>query len=209
MGVIKISDELDEKLEELAKKTNRSKKDIVEEAVRLYVLGSSDDKQIKSLHGKVIQLQFPTKCSKCKKELKEGDLAYWSKVVYTDNTSRSYVTCLDCYYSESGLSEMYLKKKKLEVIIKGLEKKANDLVKKVELMEAEVSLASLKAEVSNLFRSFVQTLGSSNSADVHKIDEFLTSIRSVVDRIEVIEFSIKSLKPKVVKKVVKDVKKEV
>jgi Ribbon-helix-helix protein, copG family. len=71
---IKLSADLVEQIEELAKKRNVSKADIVREAI-LYYLGISDvaGKAIESSDAKVITALYSGKCKKCGKEITPGD----------------------------------------------------------------------------------------------------------------------------------------
>jgi len=202
MGVVKISDELDNILENLAKKSGRSKKDIVEEAIRLYVLGSQEDKAIKSIQGRIIVLQYPSKCGRCRKDLGAGEPAYWSKIVYTDNTSRSYVLCLDCYYSESGLAEYYVKKKQMEAIVRGLKRKADSLVKQIEFLTRELEILNIKNDIIKLYKDFKQYLLETNlNVELQKVDQFLQNLNHLIERVEQLESSIKLEGEKVVKRV--------
>jgi len=159
MSVVRVDKEIYEKIKDLAEKTNRDIKDIVDEALRLYVLGSIDkDKEIVEVKSDIITLQYDTKCYRCKKELKAGELAYWIRYVYSDNTKRSYVFCLECYYQSMGLKNQYLTKKKLEIIIRSLKAEADELSKKVLQLRTEVKLYDLRSELYKLYKDLIQHL---------------------------------------------------
>jgi len=157
MSVVRVDKEIYEKIKILAEKTNREIKDIVDEALRLYVLGSIDkDKEIIEVKSDIITLQYDTKCYRCKKDLKAGELAYWIRYVYSDNTKRSYVFCLECYYQSAGLKNQYLTKKKLEIIIRSLKAEADELSKKVLQLRTEVKLYDLRSELYRLYKDLIQ-----------------------------------------------------
>jgi hypothetical protein len=157
MSVVRVDKEIYEKIKLLAEKTNREIKDIVDEALRLYVLGSIDkDKEIVEVKSDIITLQYDTKCYRCKKDLKAGELAYWIRYVYSDNTKRSYVFCLECYYQSAGLKNQYLTKKKLEIIIRSLRAEADELSKKVLQLRSEVKLYDLRSELHRLYKDLIQ-----------------------------------------------------
>jgi len=157
MSVVRVDKEIYEKIKDLAEKTNREIKDIVDEALRLYVLGSIDkDKEIIEVKSDIITLQYDTKCYRCKKDLKAGELAYWIRYVYSDNTKRSYVFCLECYYQSAGLKNQYLTKKKLEIIIRSLKAEADELSKKVLQLRTETKLYDLRSELYRLYKDLIQ-----------------------------------------------------
>jgi hypothetical protein len=157
MSVVRVDKEIYEKIKDLAEKTNREIKDIVDEALRLYVLGSIDkDKEIVEVKSDIITLQYDTKCYRCKKDLKAGELAYWIRYVYSDNTKRSYVFCLECYYQSAGLKNQYLTKKKFEIIIRSLKAEADELSKKVLQLRTETKLYDLRSELHRLYKDLIQ-----------------------------------------------------
>jgi len=163
MSVVRVDKEIYEKIKLLAEKTNREIKDIVDEALRLYVLGSIDkDKEIVEVKSDIITLQYDTKCYRCKKDLKAGELAYWIRYVYSDNTKRSYVFCLECYYQSMGLKNLYLTKKKLEIIIRSLRAEADELSKKVLQLRTEVKLYDLRSELHRLYKDLIQHIADTD-----------------------------------------------
>ena len=158
MSVVRVDKEIYEKIKLLAEKTNREIKDIVDEALRLYVLGSAPDsgKEITEIKSDIITLQYERKCYKCGKQLSVGDLAYWIRYTYSDNTKRSLYYCLECYYQSMGLKNLYLTKKKFEIIIRSLKAEADELSKKVLQLRSEVKLYDLRSELYRLYKDLIQ-----------------------------------------------------
>ena len=67
---VRITDELYEQLTKIAEKNNKTIKDIVEEAIKAYLLGIEGvEKPLKQIQGKIIPTQFDSRCYYCKREL--------------------------------------------------------------------------------------------------------------------------------------------
>jgi len=192
---IRISDSLYEQLQKLAEKSNRSMRELAEEAIKAYLLGTEQiDKPVKAVTGKIIPLQYPSRCKFCGREIKAGELAYWAKYTFTDNSTRSYVVCLDCYYKDTALAEWYLKKKKLENVVRGLKKKADNLVKEIEKLEVQYNVLMVKKESMDLWKDFRNVLlGTDQSIMVEKIDVFMDRLNELFDRISSVEASLHSI----------------
>jgi Ribbon-helix-helix protein, copG family. len=60
---VRITDELYDQLQKIAEKNNKSIKDIVEEAIKAYLLGIEGvEKPLKQVQSKVIPTQFDSRC---------------------------------------------------------------------------------------------------------------------------------------------------
>jgi len=197
---IRISDELYDQLQKIAEKNNKSMKDVVEEAVKSYLLGIEGvDKPLLKIQSKIIATQFDSRCYYCKREVKKGELCYYLRYVYADNTSRSFVVCLDCYYKDTALAEWYLKKKRMEVIVKGLQKKADELVKEIEALIVQKDLQKLKKECVELWEEFKRFILGDES--MKKIEELLTRLDSVEEKLKELEDAMLSLSERRKKKI--------
>jgi len=206
---VRISEELYEQIQKIAEKNGRSMRDIVEEAVKLYVFGREQfaDKEIKSIKQNFIVTQYETRCKICKKQIKQGEMVFWIKYTFTDNTSKSYVICLDCYYSkyDKAYAKRYLKLKELEAVKKGLEKEIKDLIaeynelkKKKEFLVKEIDLLKIKEDLLNLYKEFNSAFKYflSPNADrdnvFRKINELMERMMDLTDKVSEIEAYIKS-----------------
>ena len=202
---VRISEELYEQLQKLAEKSGRSMRELAEEAIKAYLLGTENiDKPVKAVTGKVIPLQYPSRCKFCGKEIKAGELAYWAKYTFTDNSTRSYVICLDCYYKDTALAEWYLKKKKLEAVVRGLKKKADQLAEQVEKLQMEYDVLKVKQEVLELWRNFKSIfLSTEQNLTIQKVEEFMDRLNELLDRVGSLEATLNALlgekKPKIKK----------
>jgi DNA-binding protein H-NS len=151
---VRIASELYEEIKKLAEKQNRSMREVVEEAIRLYLFGQADaDKPPKSIKGKIIQLSFPTKCVKCGRKLEPGDVAYWSRVEYEDGSKKTFILCLDCYYQRTALAKYYVKKRELEIALQGLREEVRQLSEKAVRLKVETELAELAREAVQAIRA--------------------------------------------------------
>jgi len=183
---VRISPELYEQVQRLAERTDRSIKEIIEEALKAYLLGAEAlDKPLKTVQGKIIPIQYDSRCHRCRREVKRGELAYYARYIYADNTARSFIVCLDCYYSDTALAEWYLKKKKLEAIVRGLQKRADELARKVEELRAEADINALKKECYELWGEFKRFMLQDT--------EGLRRIEEMLDRLEAVEGKVKDL----------------
>lgn len=187
MGVIKVSDDLYQELQKLAEKKGRAVKEIADEALRAYLFGTGlAGKDIKSIKSAIISIHYQSKCARCGAQLNVNDLAYYIKYEYADGGVRSFVYCLDCYYSSSALKEQYLTKKKLESIVRALKKEADELSEQVVKLRSEAKLYSLKYDILRLYRDFVdhmsdQDLKQKLSEFLEKLDEIDTRINSILE----------------------------
>lgn len=151
MKVIKVSDHVYEKLKELAEKRQLSINQVVDEILTAYLTGNPSEQPIKQLVSKIITIHYKTKCKKCSKEINENELAYYVKYVYDDNSSKSYVLCLDCYYQSTALAKYYLTKKQLESIIRGLKNEADKLVEEINRLQVKLEYEKLKQLINEIY----------------------------------------------------------
>jgi len=204
MSVVRVDKEIYEKIKLLAEKTNREIKDIVDEALRLYVLGSAPDsgKEITEIKSDIITLQYERKCYKCGKQLSVGDLAYWIRYTYSDNTKRSLYYCLECYYQSMGLKNLYLTKKKFEIIIRSLKAEADELSKKVLQLRSEVKLYDLRSELHRLYKDLIQHIADPDLKNKlieisDKLSDLDKKINDLIEDLKIIPM-IKTKKTKVI-----------
>lgn len=186
---VRIGEETYMKLKQLADKSGKSMRELVEEAINAYLLGHEgglEGKEIKGITGKIIPLQYPARCKRCGKSINPGELAYWVKITYTDNSVRSYVICLDCYYQSGALKEYYLKKKQLEAVIRGLKKEADELAQRVMELRRYKELIEAREEVRRLLREVSQyaSMAMGERREVlAQIQEALERLLEAIDRL--------------------------
>jgi len=189
LKVVKISDQLYEKLKELAdKKGGVAINNVIEELLNIY-FGSPREKPIKKIYDKDIELIYNDKCRKCGRELPAGEQAHYIRYEYEDGSSSYAVYCLDCWYSSSALAKQYLTKKKLEATIRGLRKEADKLVEEIQLLEKQLedikiqldirqSLAKIREELDFLLSIQLITREDYNKA-ISKVEELLLRIEEL------------------------------
>ena len=186
---VRVSQELYNRLKQLADKSGKSMRELVDEAIRAYLLGSTgiEGKEIKGITAKIIPLQYPAKCRRCGRQLNPGELAYWVKITYTDNSVRSFIYCLDCYYQSSALKEHYIKKRQLEKVIRELKKEADSLADRVLELRRKVQLYSVVDEIDRLIREIYDLLG-------YVLDkERRDALQQIMQRLEAIEEKMTSI----------------
>ena len=193
---VRIDDELYNEIKKIAEKSGKSIRDVVEEALRAYLLGKAQvsDRDIKSVKEKWIAAKFASKCSLCGKEINQGELVYWVRIEYEDGSAKSFVYCSDCYYRQfdKALAKKFLKEKELKAVIRGLEKEANELAEKVNKLKQEYDILKLKEEVFKLYKEFHEFLGDAITSDekLAKVNEFLERLQDIVDRVSRLESSL-------------------
>jgi len=76
--VVRISEDTYRKVKEIAEKSGKSIREIVEEAINIYLLGKEQaiDKDVKEIKNKWIVAKYPSKCSKCSKQINAGDMVF-------------------------------------------------------------------------------------------------------------------------------------
>ena len=201
MKQIKVSDNVYEDIKSLAENKGMSMNQFVQYLLELYKSGGSEDKPLKKIIEKEdFPIMYPTRCKECKKELKPGDRVYYVKYIYEDGTSRTYITCLDCYLKgkAKSLAKIYRKRRELEIVISQLKKEANELADKVNKLESIFDIAleceKIYKEVSRFYRDFVNTAIDSIGSDVRdKIIQGLEELMSISQKLSVIEKQLNKL----------------
>lgn len=204
MSMVRIDQDLYDRVRAIAEKNGRTIKDIIEDAIKLYVLGvESVDRDIKDIKHRWISVQYRTSCYRCKKTIDVGEVAYYIRYKYSDGSSKSFVYCSDCYFSSSGLAKLYIKKKELEAVIKGLKKEADRLAEEVSELQKIYDILNLKKDLMDFWRNVREIF--SQTSDISKVNEFFDRLAELVDRVSSIEatipFEYRARKAKVSRKV--------
>lgn len=212
MKVVKLSDQVYEKLKELAdKKGGVAINNVIEELLNIY-FGSPRDKPIKKIYDKDIELIYNAKCRKCGKDIPAGEPAHYIRYEYEDGSSSYVIYCLDCWYSSSALAKQYLTKKKLEATIRGLKKEADKLVEEIQLLEKQANdlkiqldvrqaLAKIREELDFLLSMQFITREDYNKA-MSKVEELLLRIEELEakTRVSIVETQKLEAKKTIVRK---------
>ena len=187
--VIRISEEVYRKVKEIAEKSGKSIREVVEEAINIYLLGKEQavDKDVKEIKNKWIVAKYPSKCSKCSRQINAGDMAFWVRITYADNSIRSFIYCSDCYLSlfDTSLAKKYLKIKELEATYKSLKKMCDSLAEQVRELQNKVNLYSLMKEIEKFWFDFRTTFGSNPDAKI--VNDFIVKLEDLIERVSSIE----------------------
>lgn len=208
MKVIKISDHVYEKLKELAEKRQLSINQIVDEIINAYLGGNPSDQPIKQIITKIISLQYKTKCRKCNKELGENELAYYVKYTYSDDSSKSYILCLDCYYQSSALAKYYLTKKQYEMIIKGLKAEADRLVDEINKLQTKIEYEKLKQLINETLNKayeikYIDSMLVNDKGGAMKLlNEIADLLNHIYEKLVRIEYDVVEYEKKKIKKAI-------
>lgn len=155
--LVKISESLYAKVKEFAEKRQTTIRDIVERAISLYLQGveiGKIDKEIKGITDKDIVVQYKARCFLCGKPIEPGEVAHYLKIVYTDNSARSFIAHLSCWTEkyDTSLAKAIIKRERIKMEIKSLEKYRKKLVEDISLKYEEVRelLARLRNKVEEI-----------------------------------------------------------
>lgn len=196
MKVIKVSDHVYDKLKQMAETRGLSINNMIEAIINVYQGGLSEEKPIKQVIDKFIVLHYNTRCYRCGRELKAGEQARYNKYVYDDGTAKSVVLCLDCFYQSDALANYYLQKKKLEVIVKGLKRKADEYAEKIAKAETTFKLSDIKLQLQNIMREFSNDriklmLGEDYAKVVKLVEDTNIKVEELLNKIKDIELYLK------------------
>jgi len=186
---IKVSEDIYKKVKEIAEKSGKSIREIVEEAINIYLLGKEQavDKDVKEIKNKWITAKYPSKCSKCGKTVNIGDMVFWVRITYADNSIRSYIYCSDCYLSlfDTSLAKKYLKIKELEATFKSLKKMCDSLAEQAKELQNKVNLLQLEKDIEQFWFAFRESFGQ--NPDLKIVNDFLIKLEDLINKVSTLE----------------------
>jgi Ribbon-helix-helix protein, copG family. len=187
---IKISDDVYNKLREIAEKNGGiSLNNVIEMLLNLY-LGGSSERTIDKILTKEFVADSEKTCSRCGKKIGVGDVVYWIKYIYTDGSKTTRYLCIEC--ANPYLGKLYRKKKEMEIIIKQLKKEADSLVEEISKLEHVRSVYTIKNEIIQFWREFKQVFGE--NPDYKVVETFLDRLNELVDKVNRLEAFVETIK---------------
>ena len=162
-------DDLLSTLDELSARTGKSKKEIVVEALNLYIAGKNtaqdpSDPEIEEItEPRLIVLRYAAKCAKCGKRINAGEHAYVAKVKYADGRTKWIVYHPECFIADEKLAKLYVRRRELERVIKALKKEADRLADMVSEAEARKRIYDLAKEIDEKAEELLSLLGDANT----------------------------------------------
>jgi len=183
MKQIKVSDELHERLKELAEKKGCSIADVVEEALNVYLGGAVSGKAVRRIIDKELPASYQGECDKCGKPVNPGDYIRFILYEYEDGSKSKTVLCSDCALSlNPNLWRLVKKKRELEVVIRQMKAEIDRLSKQIDILELAVA-------VKNLLDMYLKSRGTSEES--RKLIEVLEKLEDIVERLRLLESSVK------------------
>ncbi|RLB79531.1 MAG: hypothetical protein DRH17_13655 [Deltaproteobacteria bacterium] len=194
---VRISKELYDKLKEVADRSNKSIRELVETAITKFLLGTESvgsDAEVKNV--KVVKswrLRFPARCPICGEEIKAGSIVVREIVELEDGRKVNNFYHPDCYESssDSALAKLYVRKRVLERTIRGLKKEADRYVELIETLRTEYDMLSIKKEVYTLWKDYKNFI--LHGKDDEKFDEFMDRLNDLLDKVTRLEASLELL----------------
>jgi predicted CopG family antitoxin len=187
MKQIKVSDDVYEKLKQVAEKNGDiSLNDVIKMLLNIY-LGGSSERAIDKILSKEFVADSEKVCSKCKKKINVGEPVYWVKYVYSDGSSSTRYFCLEC--ANPHLGKIYKKKKEMEIIIKQLRQEADKLVEEINQLEQIKEIYAIKNEIMQFWRDIKTTFTS--DPNLQKVDTFFDKLNELLDKVNRLEALVK------------------
>ncbi|MEM4847786.1 MAG: ribbon-helix-helix protein, CopG family [Thermosphaera sp.] len=183
---VKLSEDIYEKLEKVAEKTGKSKSDIIREAVLMYIGAEPGEKTVESSKSYTKPALYSGRCSKCGKEIQQGEIAGFIKVVYSDKTSKTFVYCLDCYnsLSDKTIVSLELKKHRLKRVVTALERQVSRLLSVYDELEKVNELyTAIRNYVSDLSRYLEQVYHSRDDEARKLIEKLVFELSELNNRL--------------------------
>jgi len=193
MKQIKVSEEIYDKLKQIADKSGGiSINDVIAKLLNLY-LGGSTDRTIDKILTKEFIADREVVCSKCKKNIGIGEVVYWVKYVFSDGSKSTRYFCFEC--ANPSLGKLYKEKRKMQVVIKQLKQEADKLVVEISMLEQVKAVLDIKKEVMAFWRAFRQTFG--DNPDYKIVEQFLDKFNELVDKVSRLEAMVTPIVEKV------------
>jgi Ribbon-helix-helix protein, copG family. len=192
MKQVKVSDQLHEKLKELAEKRGVSINQLIEEILNVYLYGATGKTIKRVAVDKEIPALYPDKCSKCGRPINPGDHIRYIVYEYEDSTVSKVVLCSECSLGlNPNLWRLYMKKRELETIVKQLKAEADRLAREVSIRELALSVKNL---LDVTYKIHSQKL--EDSVALRKYLEILERLDQIADRLRALEVPPPQTKPK-------------
>lgn len=179
MRQIKVSEDVYEKLKEIADKNDGiSINDVIDRLLNLY-LGGSTDRTIDKILTKEFIADRELYCSACKRKIRVGEPVTWIKYVYSDGGAVTRYLCFEC--ASPHLGKLYKKKKEMEVVVKQLKQEADRLVEDINMLEQVKAVLDIKKELMQFWRDIKTTF--INDPNLQKVDTFFDKLSELFDRV--------------------------
>ena len=193
MKQIKVSDEIYDKLKQIADKSGGiSLNDVIAKLLNLY-LGGSTDRTIDKILTKEFIADREVVYSKCKKTIGIGEVVYWVKYVFSDGSKSTRYFCFEC--ANPSLGKLYKEKRKMHVVIKQLKQEADKLVDEINQFEQVKAVYEVKKEFIQFWRDIKMIF--INDPNLQKVDMFFDKLSELFDRVGRLEAMVTPIVEKV------------
>ncbi|MCL7390279.1 MAG: hypothetical protein LZ173_10195 [Thaumarchaeota archaeon] len=187
MKQVKVSDDVYDKLKQIAEKNGGiSLNDVVKMLLNLY-LGGSSERTIDKILTKEFIADSEKICSKCKRKINVGEPIYWVKYIYSDGSSTTRYFCMEC--ANPHLGKIYRKKKEMEIVVKQLKQEADKLVEEISQLEQVKEVYTVKNEIIQFWRNIKTTF--TDDPNLQKIDIFFDKLNELIDKVNRLEATVK------------------
>jgi Ribbon-helix-helix protein, copG family. len=198
MKQIKVSEDVHEKLKEIAERQGCSINDVIKMMLNIY-LGGTSERAIDKIVSKEFVADSEKVCSKCKRRIEVGEIVYWVKYIYTDGGATTRYFCIEC--ANPHLAKIYKKKKEMEIVVKQLKREADRLIEEINKLEHVRSVYTIKNEIIQFWREFKSTF--IDNPDYKVVEQFLDKLNELIDKVNRLEAMVTSPLTEVDKRKVK------
>jgi len=187
---IRIYDkELNDKLEQYCRSNNmQSINECIQSIITTFISGVDAGGEIVKVSGGKLITYFgrPIKCSRCNKDIRIGDKAYWIVYEYRDNRKQTVYLCYDCYVetSDQTIANLIKKREKLKLEVKVLQKEHERYITLLQQLEQLESLTNIYLRFRNIMDNACKTV-IHNSDDLKKLyDDLIIKLEDISIRLD-------------------------
>jgi uncharacterized protein Smg (DUF494 family) len=187
---IRIYDrELNDKLEQYCRSNNMpSINECIQSIIAVFINGVDTNNEIVKINGGKLITYFgrPIKCSRCSRDIKIFDKAYWIVYEFRDNRKQTVYLCYDCYVetSDQTIANLIKKREKLKLEVKVLQKEHEKYITALQQLEQLESLTKLYLQFREVMENAYKTRIYSNE-DLKKLyNELIIKLEDICKQLE-------------------------
>ena len=187
---IRIYDrELNDKLEQYCRSNNiPSINECIQSIITVFINGVDANNEIIKINGGKLITYFgrPIKCSRCNRDIRIGDKAYWIVYEFRDGRKQTVYMCYDCYVetSDQTIANLIKKREKLKLEVKVLQKEHEKYITTLQQLEQLESLTKLYLQFREAMENAYKSRIYSNE-DLKKLyNELIIKLEDISMKLE-------------------------
>jgi len=175
---VRIDSRLYDRLEEYVSQHNVSKKQAIEEAIKLLV----HEKEKEEAGLKQIITKYAGKCSKCGRDIQVGEIAFWGKGV---------LLCYDCFMQQNAqfatqegkaIYRYYKQLRKLRALIAESKNELEALQSRIDIYETHEKIYEILYKIDSTLETLKEYMFRvENTPDLQKVLQDIERIKEQVE----------------------------